>query len=108
MLKQLDWFPAEIQPHIARERRVLVTIHLHHVEFLQTQPLRGELVGELLELFIANQARNLGIQCGAQFAGVSKLAQARIGCGVPQEIRQLRGQFMLCQRPRPSAWCFPQ
>ena len=98
MLQQLDRFAAEIQPHIARERGVLVAVHFHYIEFLQTQPLRGELVGELPEPLIANKACELGVQRGAQFADVSELAQARIGCGVPQEIRQLRGQFMLCQR----------
>ena len=100
MLQQLDRLLAQMNLGVAREAREFFVIHFHHIKLVEAEPLRGELVRELPEARVGNQARNLGVECGAQFAGSGQLLQARIRHGVPEKVRELRGQLVIGERLR--------
>ena len=89
MLQQLDRLLAQMNLGVAREAREFFVIHFHHIKLVEAEPLRGELVCELPEARVGNQARDLGVERGAQFAGSGQLLQARVRHGVPEKVREL-------------------
>ena len=80
---------------VAREAGEFFVIHFHHIELVEAEPLRSELVCELPEARVGNQARDLRVERGAQFAGCGQLLQAWVRHGVPEKVRELRGQLVI-------------
>src|SRR5262249_11966825 len=76
----------------------LLTIDFHHVEFVEAQPLRRELIREAREPRVFNHPPHLSIQLGLERAVGRELQRLAIGGAVPQEVRELGRQLVAIER----------
>ena len=98
------------------DHRVLQILAELGVEFLvgvvradgaQLQPLVEEILDEALRFRVREQAFDFAAEHAGlvQSAGGSELREPRVGRGVPQEIREPRGEGVVAERGRAGLFC---
>ena len=92
--QKLDRFLSQLSLRVTSQSWVSFGIDRDDVQFIETEPLRRELVDELFETRVADHAFGLGVQRRKQFVFRRKFQQTLVRCGVPQEVRQFRSKFV--------------
>ena len=83
---------------LQREPGKLLAVHFDHLEFVQVQPLGGELAAKREKRGSAIMRPTSASNCFAQRAAGGQLECLAIGRSVPQEVGELGSQFVAVER----------
>ena len=106
VLHELHRLLLQLGAGVAGQLGIELAVHFQHLELIQAQPLRGELIGEPREARIARSCAALPHPAACDSVPACRqLQRLAIRRPVPQEVGELRSQLIAIERLRRRGSC---